>query len=71
MVGAFTLRTLKARFSRTSCLRGLKRALCLPVYDAVAVHLDNIGWACDQMRYQWDKQMSVSGLARVTTDISA
>ena len=44
---------------------------CLPVHDAVAVPLDEIGWACDEMRYQWDKQMAVSGLARVTTDIPA
>jgi hypothetical protein len=43
----------------------------LPVHDAIAVPQDHIGWACDEMRYQWDKQMSVSGLARVTTDIPA
>ncbi len=45
--------------------------VCLPVHDAVAVPLDYIGGACDEMRYQWDKRMNVSGLARVTTDIPA
>ena len=45
--------------------------VCLPVHDAVAVPLDDIGWACEEMRYQWDKQMDVSGLARVSTDIPA
>ena len=49
-------------------LQGVKEGIvCLPVHDAVAVPQDHIGWACDEMRYQWDKQMSVSGLARVTT----
>ena len=53
-------------------LEGVKEGIvCLPVHDAVAVPLDNIGWACEEMRCQWDKQMSVSGLARVTTDIPA
>jgi hypothetical protein len=53
-------------------LEGVKEGIvCLPVHDAVAVPSDHIGWACDEMRYQWDKQMSVSGLARVTTDIPA
>ncbi len=53
-------------------LEGVKEGIvCLPVHDAVAVPLDHIGWACDEMRYQWDKQMDVSGLARVTTDIPA
>lgn len=53
-------------------LEGVKEGIvCLPVHDAVAVPADHIGWACDQMLYQWDKQMSVSGLARVTTDIPA
>ena len=53
-------------------LEGVKHGIvCLPVHDAVAVPLDHIGWACEEMRYQWDKQMDVSGLARVTTDIPA
>jgi hypothetical protein len=53
-------------------LEGVKEGIvCLPVHDAVAVPSDHIGWACDEMRYQWDKQMSVSRLARVTTDIPA
>ena len=53
-------------------LEGVKEGIvCLPMHNAVAVPLDNIGWACDEMRYQWDKQTSVSGLARVTTDIPA
>ena len=53
-------------------LEGVKEGIvCLPVHDAVAVPLDHIGWACDEMRYQWDKQMDVSGLSRVTTDIPA
>lgn len=42
--------------------------MCLPVHDAVAVPLNDIGWAGDEMRYQWDKQMSVSGFAKVTRD---
>lgn len=51
-------------------LEGVKQGIiCLPVHDAVAVPLDGIGWACEEMSYQWDKQMDVSGLARVTTDI--
>lgn len=45
--------------------------MCLPGRDAVAVPSDHIGWACDEIRYLWDKQMSVSGLSRVTTDIPA
>ena len=53
-------------------LEGVKHGIvCLPVHDAVAVPLDHIGWACEEMRYQWDKHMDVSGLARVTTDIPA
>ena len=51
-------------------LGGVKAGIvCLAVHDAVAVPLDYIGWACEEMRYQWDKQMDVSALARVTTDI--
>ena len=47
-------------------LEGVKEGIvCLPVHDAVAVPLDHIGWACEEMRYQWDKQIDVSGLARV------
>ena len=42
--------------------------MCLPVHDAVAVLLNVIRWAGDEIRYQWDKQMSVSGFARVTKD---
>ena len=53
-------------------LEGVKEGIvCLPVHDAVAVPLDHIEWACDEMRYQWDKQMSVSGLARATEDTVA
>ena len=53
-------------------LEGVKHGIVfLPVHDAVAVPLDHIGWACEEMRYQWDKQMDVSGLARVSTDIPA
>ena len=53
-------------------LEGVKQSIvCLPVHDAVAVPLDAIGWACDEMRYQWDKHMDVSGLARVSTDIAS
>ena len=44
--------------------------MCLPVHDVVAVTLDHIGWACDEMLYQWDKQMEVLGLARVSVDTS-
>lgn len=44
--------------------------VCLPVHDAVAVTVDNLGWACDVMRCEWDKQMGVSGFARVTTDLA-
>ena len=51
-------------------LEGVKQGIvCLPVHDAVAVPLDAIGWACDEMRHQWDKQMRVSGLAKVSTDL--
>jgi hypothetical protein len=53
-------------------LEGAKQGIvCLPVHDAIAVPIEERGWACDEMRYQRDKQMSVSGLARVTTDIPA
>ena len=52
-------------------LEGIKHGVvCLPVHDAVAVTLDNLGWACDVMRFEWDKQMGVSGFARVTTDLA-
>ena len=51
-------------------LEGVKAGVvCLPVHDAIAVPIKESGWACDEMRYQWDKQMEVSGMARVTTDI--
>ena len=53
-------------------LEGAKQGtVCLPVHDAIAVPTEESGWACDEMRYQWDKQMNVSGLVRVTTDRSA
>ena len=35
-------------------LEGVKQGVvCLPVHDAVAVPLDHIGWACEEMSYQW------------------
>lgn len=50
-------------------LEGVKQGIvCLPVHDAVAVPLDEIGWTCEEMSYQWDKRMEVAGLARVTID---
>ena len=51
-------------------LEGVKAGVvCLPVHDAIAVPIEESDWACDEMRYQWDRQMDVSGLASVTTDI--
>ena len=50
-------------------LEGFKEGIvCLPVHDAVAVPLDEIGWAREERSYQWDKRMEVAGLARVTID---
>ena len=52
-------------------LEGVKQGIvCLPVHDAIAVPIDKMCWACDEMRSQWNKQMEVSGLARVTTKTS-
>lgn len=62
-------KSFEGQILKNVMLEGVREGIvCLPVHDAVAVPLDRITWACDEMRYQWDKQMNVSGLARVSTD---
>ena len=61
---------LEGQILKNVMLEGAKEGVvCLPVHDAIAVPLKHQGWASDQMRYQWDKQLEVSELARVTTDL--
>ena len=40
-------------------LEGLSRVLCVYRCMTVAVPLDAIGWASDEMCHQWDKQMNI------------
>jgi hypothetical protein len=62
---------LEGQILKNVMLEGVREGIvCLPVHDAVAVPIDYMGWACDEMRYQWDKQLNVTGLARVATDIA-
>ena len=61
---------LEGQILKNVMLEGAEQDIvCLPVHDAIAVPVDAIGWACDEMRCQWDQLMNVSGFARVTTDV--
>jgi hypothetical protein len=49
---------LEGRILRKVMLQGIKENIfALPIHDAVAVELENKGWACDAMREAWEAEM--------------
>jgi hypothetical protein len=49
---------LEGRILRKVMLQGIKENIfALPIHDAVAVELENMGWACDAMREAWEAEM--------------
>ena len=49
---------LEGRILRKVMLQGIKENIfALPIHDAVAVELENMGWACDAMSEAWEAEM--------------
>lgn len=61
--------SIEGQILKRVMLSGVKEGIvCLPVHDAIAVPLKHSEWAREEMKYQWDKEFEVSGLARVAID---